>query len=96
MSGTTSEFQITDWRPRQTGTLQAFFTLTSPSGMIIRGCSVHKKTDRRWVNMPSREYALQGERKFEPVIAFTDRQAEDRFRLLALDAIDRHVSTRAE
>jgi hypothetical protein len=87
-----SAFKITDWRPRQNATLHGFFSIILPSGLVIRDCSLHRKGDRRWIGMPAREYEVQGERKFAPIVAFVDRAAEDRFRLHALDALDRYFA----
>jgi hypothetical protein len=84
-------FEIRDWRPRQNGTLQAFFSLTMASGLIIRGCSFHRKNDRSWVNLPSREYTLQGLRKFEAIITFADRATEDQFQRHARDAVNQYL-----
>ena len=87
-----AHFEISDWKARQNGTLCAFFTIILPSGLIIHDCSLHQKADRRWIGLPSREYTSQGQRKFSPIVAFTNRDAEDRFRFQALAAIDRHFS----
>ena len=83
------EVQISDWKMRENKTLRGFFTITLPSGMVIHDCMLHKKEDRRWIGMPSREYESQGERKFAPIITFVDRAAEDRFRDQVLAALDR-------
>lgn len=87
------EFRISNWRPRESGSLRGFFSIVLPSGMIIHDCALFEKSVRRWINLPTRHYESQGgERKFAAIITFADRDAEDRFRLQALDAIDKHVS----
>lgn len=86
------EFQISNWRPRESGSLRGFFSLLLPSNMIIHDCQLFEKGDRRWINLPTRQYESQGERKFAPIIEFSDRDAEDRFRHQALSALDRHFA----
>jgi hypothetical protein len=91
-----SGFEIRDWRPRQKETLRAFFTIVLPSGLVIYDCRLHQKGERRWIGMPTKAFESQGEKKFQPIVAFADRDAEDRFQLHALDAIDRHSSEAKE
>jgi len=67
-----------------------FFTVTLPSGMITHDCMLHKKDNRRWIGIPSREYESQGKRKFAPIITFVDRAAEHRFYDQILAALDRN------
>ena len=86
------EFQISNWRPRESGSLRGFFSVVLPSGLVFHDCALFEKGDRRWINLPQREYASQGERKFAPIVAFADRDAEDRFRDCALEALDRHFA----
>jgi hypothetical protein len=89
-------FQIRDWRPHQKETLVAFFSIVLPSGLIIRDCRLHKKGDRRWIGMPTKTFESQGERKFTPTVDFLDREVENNFQRLALEAIDRHLSEAKE
>lgn len=82
-------FQIRNWRPRESGSLRGFFSVVMPSGLIVNDCQLLEKADRRWINLPSRQYEVRGERKFAPVVEFTDRDAEDRFCGQALNALER-------
>jgi DNA-binding cell septation regulator SpoVG len=86
-----SGFQIRDWRPHQKETLRAFFTIVLPSGLVIYDCRLHQKGDRRWIGMPTKTFESQGEKKFQPIVDFIDRDAEDRFRIHVLNAIDQHL-----
>ena len=89
----TPGFEIRDWRPRENGTLLGFCTIVTAGGMIIHNCALHEKSGRRWFSMPNREYqSREGERKFERLVEFIDRTAEDRFQALALSAIDRYLA----
>ena len=90
------EVQISHWRPRESGSLRGFFSIVLPSGMIIHDCQMFAKDDRRWFNLPARQYESQGERKYAPSVAFTDRDAEDRFRHQVLAALTRHFTESQE
>lgn len=89
-----SELTVTNWRPRESGSLRGFFSLVLPSGLIIHDCALFEKNNRRWVNLPSRQYESQGEKKFAPLVAFLDRDTEDDFQFHALAAIDKSEATR--
>jgi hypothetical protein len=86
----TKAFTISDWRPFVKNTLVAFFTITTPAGMVIHGCTLHRKDSARWVGMPAQKFAKEdGSTSFTPVIEFANRATADRFRdsvLLAIDA----------
>lgn len=64
--------EITDFKPVRKGPLLAFFTA------IVKGTKIHdcriikQKGQSWWVQGPQREYEKGGERKFAPVVAFSD------------------------
>ena len=39
----------TNWKPLERNTLKGFVDLTLPSGLIIHGCSLHRKNESRWM-----------------------------------------------
>ena len=82
------DVRISEWRTHENKTLRGFFTITLPSGMVLHDCMLHIKDDERWIGFPRREYKLQGERKFAPIISFTDHETEHRFRDAVLEALD--------
>jgi hypothetical protein len=43
-------------KPFVKNTLQTFFTATTPSGLVIRGCSLHVKNGARWIGMPAQKF----------------------------------------
>ncbi len=87
----TTGMLISDVRPLDRNTLKASFTVTLPSGMVVHECTLHIKGDSRWVGLPARSYERNGERKWVPIIEFTDRATADRFRDAVLAAIERPV-----
>jgi DNA-binding cell septation regulator SpoVG len=88
MSAETSQFIAADWRPVVKNSLQGFLSLTLPSGMIVRECSLHQKDSSRWVSMPAREYKKDGESKWRAVIDFSDKETGKAFQKRALAAVD--------
>ena len=80
---------ISDWRPRQSGTLRGFFTTNLASGLVLRELMLHERDGKWWIGFPSKPMvgadgvALRDERgKIRygaPLIEFASRQARDRF-----------------
>jgi hypothetical protein len=83
-------FIVSDWKPHEKNSLRGFFTITTPAGMVIRGCTLHQKANARWVGMPSQKITKDDcSTSYTPIIEFVDRSAAIKFRdgvLLAIDA----------
>lgn len=79
-----------DWKPFHKNTLRGFFTLSLPSGLVLRNIMLHERNGKRWISLPSREYldSSTGKKKYLPFIDFRDRDSSDRFRDKALEAVD--------
>jgi hypothetical protein len=75
------------------GTLVAYVDLTfSKWRFTIRGCAWHRKEDREWVNLSTREWSgADGQRKFFKVCEFVNHGDARRFQEVALEAIHRLV-----
>ena len=63
----------------------------------IRGCAVHEKNDKRWVQLPARPQLdedrnlardADGKIQYAKVIDFDSREVADRFNAVALKAIE--------
>jgi hypothetical protein len=92
----TRTFAISDWRPFVKNTLRGFFTITTPSGMVIHGCTLHCKNDARWVGMPAQKFTKDdGSTSYTPVIEFVDRATADRFRDAVLAALDKFLEAQS-
>jgi hypothetical protein len=89
----------TDWRPRVSNTLQGFVNLAlDPSGLVLRDCTLHQKSERRWVGLPGKlQVDAEGRARkdpttakplYSPVVEIPDRECRDRFQAAALAAID--------
>ena len=91
---TSTDFQISDWREYKKGTLAAFLTIETPSGMQIHDCTYHVRDEdnRRWIGLPSRSFKKEnGETGWKDLIEFKTKECYYRFRDAALAAIDRHL-----
>jgi hypothetical protein len=86
----TRAFAISDWRPFTKNTLRDFFTISTPSGMVIHGGTLHRKGGSRWIGMPAQKFVKEdGSTSYTSVIEFVDRVSADKrcdATLLALDA----------
>ena len=81
---------ISNFRPLDKNTLRGAFDATLPSGMILRGISLHERNRARWIGLPSREYIdKSGQRQFALIIEFVNRGTANRFRDQMLEALDR-------
>jgi hypothetical protein len=87
------EMSVSEWKAFEKNTLKGFLSLVLPSGLILRGCSYHQKSDARWIGLPAREYIKDGAKTWAPIVEFTDAEARQRFQRAALQAVDRHLAS---
>ena len=81
----------TNPRRHERNTLRGFVDLRLPSGMIVKGCTVHMKGPRAWVGLPGRPYKdAAGVETWANIIEFADKEAGRRFQQLALSAAAEH------
>ena len=85
-------FEVLDWKAHEKNTLQAFLSLSLPSGMILHGCSYHRRNDSRWVGVPGQKFTkADGSVGYTPVVEFTTDAAHQRFQEQAIAAVDRYL-----
>src|SRR5262245_42726132 len=79
--------KIRNLRRCERNTLRGFFDLELPSGLLLRGCSLHFSHDRHWVGLPGRPYKDQdGRDTWANIVDFRDKATRDKFQQLATDA----------
>ena len=88
---------ISDWKPRESGTLRGFFTTHLPSGLTLHELMLHERDGRWWISFPSKPMlgpdgaALRDDRGkvrySPPLIEFTSTQARGRFIEQVLEAL---------
>lgn len=71
------------------GTLQGFADIFwHEAGIEMKGLALHMKDGKRWLNMPAKEYIDNGEKKYQPIIFFPDKDKYQRFQQESKKAID--------
>jgi DNA-binding cell septation regulator SpoVG len=85
-----ARFEVQSFKGYVKNTLQGFFDVLTPEGLVIHGCSLHQKDRSRWVGMPAKQLRkADGSTAWIPIIEFESREAADEFRDNVLDALDR-------
>jgi hypothetical protein len=83
---------VSNWKAHEKNTLQGFLSLNLPSGMVIHNCTFHRKGAAQWIGLPSRQYAKDdGSMSYAPLIEFATKDARERFKAAALEAIARFM-----
>lgn len=97
------KFIASDWRKVSRNSLQGFFSLTLPSGVTLRECSLHERNGKRWVGLPARPQTNKdgsrridpktGKSAWSPLVEIRDRAIRERFQTAALAAVDRLLAS---
>lgn len=61
-------------------------------GLVIRECSLFESGDKRWINLPSRQYEIEGKKKYASYLVFEDRNLDDAFKNAIIKAVDEYRS----
>jgi hypothetical protein len=81
-------FEALNFRHCERNTLRGFFDLRLPSGLILRGASLHWKDGKHWVGLPARSYAgADGGQKWAALVDFASAKRRKRFQELATEAV---------
>ena len=76
---------ITNARKIGKGALIGFFDVTLASGMKLNSCTLLSKNGKKWIGLPSREYAkTDGTKAYQPLVEIPDREARDKFNAAVL------------
>jgi hypothetical protein len=68
-------------------TLRAFFDLQLPSGLILRGCTLHFSHEIWWVGLPAKPYTdAAGKEGWAAIVDFRDKTTKDKFQQIAVSA----------
>ena len=77
-------------RPLVRNTLLGFVDIELASGLILRGCTVHKKRSHAWVGLPARPFKSANGKFWLPCVDFANTAARARFQTIALAAAAEH------
>ncbi len=88
----------TAWKPFERNTLQGFADLWLRAARLnIRGCAVHQKNAKRWVQLPARPQLdkdrnlvrdTSGKIQYATILELDSQEVADRFNAAALTAIE--------
>jgi hypothetical protein len=90
--------RASDFVSVERNTLKGFFVLHLPSGIVLHGCTLHRKGDKCWVGLPGRPQVTSdnqlrrdegGKILYVPVVEVAGRERRERFQRQALDAVNR-------
>ena len=80
------KIQALDVRPIRHSTLRASCRLQIQDfGMVINDVKLFIKGENHWVQMPSKQYETNGEKKFFPLIQFMNKEVEKEIMKTAAD-----------
>lgn len=76
------------------GSLIARFTvkMLKWGGLLIRDCTLFESGGKRWITLPSKQYEVDGKKKYFSYLAFEERNLDDKFK----DAIMKEVNSYME
>lgn len=85
--------QVIKYKAINKNTLQAMIDIKVPKwgNFIIRDISYFKRSDQRWVSMPSRQYEKDGEKKYYSYNMFEDLATMKQFQEKIMEALDEYV-----
>ena len=93
-----SAVTISDWKPRQSGTLRGFLTAHLPSGMVLHEVGIHTRNGSWWATPASKPMVGKdglvlrdetGKVRYSPLVSFDSRQTRDRLSQAVVDALRR-------
>jgi len=61
-------------------------------GLIIKDCSIFESGDKRWINLPSRQYEVDGKKKYASYICYEDRSMDDAFKAAIMKSVDEYMT----
>src|SRR5215475_2573600 len=74
------EVTILKWRGCVKNTLLGFADVQLPSGIVIRGITLHQNGERRWLGLPARPYETDsGSTQRTLVVEIPDRETREQF-----------------
>ena len=84
------KMEILKFSKMDKGTLKGYFNLcvTRWNNFIINDMRLFEKGNQRWVNLPSRQYEENGEKKYFPINSFKDQKDYEEFKAEVLKALD--------
>jgi hypothetical protein len=81
--------EITKWTAYRSGARIGFCDAAITSWRLeIRGLSVFEKAGARWCELPKKPYEVNGETKYQDILAWSDAEIRARFQRAVVDALE--------
>lgn len=58
-------------------------------GLIIRDCSLFDSNGKKWITFPSRQYEVEGKKKYFEYLAYENREIADKLKSAIMDAVSK-------
>ena len=87
--------EITNFKLLNKGSLIAQFTakMVKWGGLQIREITLFNNGNKKWLNMPSRQYEDgEGKKKYFAYLAYEERTLDDKFKAAIMDAVEAYMS----
>ena len=99
--GSCPQMKITDFRRHQSGALQGFAAVETPSGFTIHGVAIFDQAGSRWCGLPNKPRLSNGKAMksnagswiTDPVLEIQDKERKTGFDRAVLAALDRYQET---
>lgn len=96
--GPVPRVKVTSYRRHQSGALQGFATVETPSGFTIHGVAIFDQAGNRWCGLPNKPRLSGGKAVksngggwlTDPVLEIQDKNRKRAFDLAVLAALDRY------
>ena len=81
--------EVTNFKNYEKNTLKGFFDVKLTNiGLEIRGCCLHEKDGRQWVQLPSKLYEKEdGSKGWQYILDFYDKDSREHFQKEVLKAL---------
>jgi len=60
-------------------------------GIIIKDCSLFESGEKRWINLPSRQYEVEGKKKYSSYLMYEDRAMDEAFKSAIMKSVDEYI-----
>ena len=60
-------------------------------GLLIKECSYFESGDKKWINLPSRQYEVEGKKKYASYICYEDRDLDDKFKASIMKSVEEYI-----
>lgn len=87
--------EITNFKLLNKGSLIAQFSVKMMKwgGLQIREITLFNNGNKKWLNMPSRQYEDgEGKKKYFPYLAYEERSIDDKFKAAIMAAVEEYMA----